>query len=172
MFAVARSAVTKRVPRLSHRAVLLAALPALALSAACGESATEPPPSDAVISLDKTGGFAGVDFAILVDGPTAVVVGNRCVNFCDWEDGDVLANVTPEALRELEQKFDAIDYLAGADEDFGTECCDQFLYELSFSRGDETRTVMGTSEKLPAEILALILEVEAWVAAEREGDGA
>lgn len=170
MSSVLKSVARNSVAPLSSRAVLFAALPALVLATACGESATDPQPSDARISLDKTGGFAGVDFAILVDGPEAVVRGDRCVSFCDWEDGDVLATVAPEALLELEQKFDAVDFLAGDDEDFGDECCDQFHYALTFARGDESRTVMGSSEQLPAEILALILEVEQWVATEREAD--
>lgn len=145
---------------------LIALLPAL-LFMACSDTPTEALNSDAIISLDTTGGFAGVDFAVLVDGPAGEVIGTRCVSFCDWEDGDVLAAVTPEAMRELEQKFDSIDFLAGDDEDFGEECCDQFLYQLKFERLDQSRMVMGSSERLPAAILALIVDVEEWVAETR-----
>ena len=152
------------------RKLWLAVLPALLLVAACNESATEPDPSDALIMLDTTGGFAGVDHAVLIDGPASEVRGERCVSFCDWEDGDLLARVTPEAVRELERKFDEIDFLEGEDEDFGDECCDQFHYELEFKRRGESRTIEGSSEKLPPSILALIRDIEEWIAEEREDD--
>lgn len=147
---------------------LIAVLPMLLLMAACNETPTAAQNSDAIISLDTTGGFAGVDFAVLVDGPAGEVIGQRCTSFCDWENGDVLAEVTPEAIRELEQKFDAIGFLEGQDDDFGEECCDQFRYELTFERLGESRTISGTSEKLPPAILSLILDIETWVASERE----
>lgn len=165
MFAAPKSAIWTFVAPLAPRSVLFAAL---AFSVACGASTIEPQPSDAVIGLDTSGGFAGVDFAFAVDGPAGVIRGVRCVNFCDWEDGDVLATVSSAEVAALESRFDAIDFLAGDDQDFGVQCCDQFHYELTFSRSDASRTVMGSSEKLPAEILALIRDVEEWVASERE----
>lgn len=165
MSASPKSAVWKSVAPLAPRSVLFAAL---ALSVACGASTIEPQPSETVIGLATSGGFAGVDFAFAVDGPAGVIRGVRCVSFCDWEDGDVLATVSSAEVADLESSFDAIDFLAGDDQDFGVQCCDQFHYELSFSRSEESRTVMGSSELLPAEILALIRDVEEWVASKRE----
>jgi len=141
---------------------------AVGLASACNESATEPPRSGAVIQLATSGGFAGVDFEFSIDGPAGVVRGVRCVSFCDWEDGDILATVSAERIAELERKFDAANFLAGEDEDFGDECCDQFRYELNLTRREASRSIAGTSERLPPSLMALVRDIEVWVAEARE----
>lgn len=139
------------------------AVSALLGVSACGESSTAASPESAVIVLATTGGFAGVDFQYTIDGPAGVVRGDRCANFCDWEDGDILAQVTAGEVEALAQMFDTEGFLQGDDEDFGVECCDFFHHVLTFSRGTETRTVSGSSDKLPPAVQVLVLEVGRFV---------
>lgn len=154
----------------SPRIVPLTVVGLLVVAGGCGESSTEPPRPAPVISLATTGGLAGADAQVTIDGPAGVIRGDRCANLCDWEDGDVLAQVAAEDIEALEAMFDAEDFLAGDDQDFGEECCDFFTHVLTFSRGTESRTVTGSSAKLPAAIQGLVREVTTFVDSARSAE--
>jgi len=123
------------------------------LLSACLEGAVGPVmDGDPEIRLHVTGGFAGVDYTILVDGPQREVVGESCVNGCDFEDGQILHGLTGGQVASLAGSFlDAgIHDLNGTD--FGNQCCDQFNYDLSYMDRTGTSNVRGTSEGIPQDL--------------------
>jgi hypothetical protein len=134
------------------RSLLLATALLFSL-AECLESSTGPEGSGpARIRLHVTGGFAGVDYTIYMDGPGGVVVGESCVAYCDFQDGDVLQTLSRDQAVYLTGLFleAGIHSLDGTD--FGYECCDQFHYELIFRDGDGTSTVRGSSQVFPGDL--------------------
>jgi hypothetical protein len=128
-------------------------------------STVEAPSADRVqIVLAVGGGFAGVDWQVTIDGETNRVIGDRCrANLgCDWEAGQVLADIETDDVRALVDEFVEQGFFAG-DSEFGSECCDQFDYQLSFVDRDVERTVTGSDGLLPANIHELISVVSAFV---------
>jgi hypothetical protein len=145
----------------------------LALGLAAGafgcSSTTESPTTSPVrIILAVGGGFAGVDWQVTIDGETNRVIGDRCRAQlgCDWEAGQVLAVVENDDVRALVDAFVEHGFFIG-DTDFGTECCDQFDYGLTFVDRDVERTVTGSDGSLPANIQQLISVVSTFLDAAR-----
>jgi len=131
-------------------------------STGCLESSTGPAGSgEARIRLHVTGGFAGADYTVFVDGPGGTVVGESCLNLCDFQDGDILHTLSRDQSAYLAGLFlDAgIHSLNGTD--FGNECCDQFHYDLTYEDGAGTSTVKGSSEALPGALREAVSQVQA-----------
>lgn len=101
------------------------------------------------ILLQVSGGFAGVDYVILVDGPQGEVVGVSCVSGCDFGAGQILHGLTRDQVASLADLFleAGIHDLDGTD--FGEECCDQFHYDLSYTDRTGSSSVQGSSEVIP-----------------------
>lgn len=116
------------------------------------------------ITLAVSGGIAGVDWQYTVDGRQARILGDRCrgETVCDWEPGDVLATVDLEGLAALGQEFFARGFFDSR-ESYGTECCDQFDYRLTYVDSDDEWTVEGSDGTLPSHILSLVLLVQQFV---------
>jgi hypothetical protein len=141
------------------RSVSLLVLSVL-LCSGCLASSTGPADSaEARIRLRVTGGFAGVDYTLLVDGPGGTVVGESCVAGCDFQDGQVLETLSKDQSEYLAGLFlDAgIHSLDGTD--FGVRCCDQFHYELTYEDGQGLSTVQGSSEALPPDLRDAVSQV-------------
>jgi hypothetical protein len=104
------------------------------------------------ILLHVTGGIAGVDYTLLVDGPQREVVGKICVNGCDFEADQILHGLTDGQVESLADLFigAGIHELDGTD--FGEECCDQFHYDLSYTDRAGTANIRGTSEAIPLDL--------------------
>lgn len=115
-----------------------------------------------IIRLAVTGGIAGVDYQILVDGPRREVVGERCVNGCAFQEGELLHGLTREQARYLAELFRGagIHQLAGTD--FGTQCCDQFHYQITYSDGEGVSALGGSSETLPPDLRQAVATVAAY----------
>lgn len=116
------------------------------------------------IVLAVSGGLAGVDWQVTVDGRDGRVVGDRCRAgiACDWQPGEVLASVDDRAIRGLAHRFFEADFFRD-DAEYGTECCDQFDYALTYRDSDDERTVTGSDGTLPERIRELIGDVIAFV---------
>lgn len=143
-------------------AALIAA--ACIVSAGCS-STTEPPAGEDIhIILSVSGGIAGVDWQVTLDGLAGRLIGDRCrANLdCDWEDGEVLAVITSSDVRELGEEFARKGFFEG-EASFGTQCCDQFDYRLTWMENDFDRTVTGSDGLLPQNIRDLIDEVRGFV---------
>jgi len=136
----------------------------LFLVAGCG-SPTGPDSGDTVeIMLAVSGGIAGIDWQLTVNGAEGRIVGDRCAGQpgCDWTAGDILATFDATDLIGLATEFTRRGFFDGP-ADFGTECCDQFDYVLSYRDDDEDRTVTGSDARIPQNIRDLILLVEQFV---------
>lgn len=122
------------------------------------------------IELSVSGGIAGVSWAYVVDGSEGRVVGGECVRRtgCDWEAGEVLARVPDARVRALAGRFVEAGFPALERTDFGTECCDQFDYVLTYRDAAAAKTVRGSDGTLPEEVLELIRRVRAFVEEARE----
>ena len=132
---------------------------------ACG-GPTGPDSGEAVeISLAVSGGIEGVNWRLTVDGGAGWIVGNGCDDQrnCDWEDGEVLGTFDAAALTDLAGKFFEGGFFDGP-ADFGSECCDQFDYVLSYRDVDDDRSVSGSDGTIPQNVRSLILLVEQFVA--------
>ena len=116
------------------------------------------------ISLAVSGGSEGVNWGLTVNGGAGWIVGNACdlqLN-CDWEDGEVLGAFDPADLTDLAGEFFERGFFDGP-ADYGSECCDQFDYVLSYRDVDDDRAVSGSDGTIPQNLRSLILIVEQFV---------
>lgn len=116
------------------------------------------------IVLAVSGGFAGVDWQVTIDGPEGRIVGDRCRGgiACDWEPDELLVAVGDADVKDLADRFFDSEFFEG-DSDYGTECCDQFEYTLSYRDSNDSRTVTGSDGTLPRSIRDLIADVTAFI---------
>ena len=101
------------------------------------------------IRLHVTGGFAGADYVVFLDGASSSLVGESCVNFCDFTDGEVLQSLTPERVDYIWTLFQEANIHALDGEDFGVQCCDQFHFDVEYRDPWGWSRVRGSSELLP-----------------------
>ncbi len=153
--------------RITRRLATLT-MPGLLLATGCASPVADPPGEDLRIVLAVSGGIAGVDWQFTIDGRTGEVIGDRCrANLgCDWEPGQRLALVAGDRVHELADAFRERGFFEGETE-FGTECCDQFTFRLAYAENDFDRTVTGSSQRLPRDLLDLIDSVQDFVAEAR-----
>ena len=129
----------------------------LLLVAGCGSSGLGPEPTESVrIHLEVTGGLAGVDYAFTVDGSEGVVRGERCVSGCDFDAGDVLLQISSDQIRNLSEMLLDAGLMQLDQNDYGTQCCDQFHYDLDYRDDERERHLQGSSEALPETIRAVM----------------
>ena len=153
-------------PTRSWRTGLLVPVVAILCGAQGCESPTAPDRADDIrIVLGVSGGFAGADWQLTIDGQEARIVGDRCREGigCDWSTGEVLATTDELRLLALARRFVEDGFLDLSETDYGTECCDQFGYELTYVDSDDNRTVLGSDGTLPDAVLRLIGQVHAFV---------
>ena len=136
---------------------LTALIAATALLSGCfGSGPLEPiDPEEVVITLSVSGGFAGVSYAFVVDGADLEVVGLDCDSFCDWGVGDLLLPVSAAQVEDLAGRLERADVFDRSG-DYGTQCCDDFYYDLSYQRGARLSRVRGSSMLLPDELRGAI----------------
>jgi hypothetical protein len=108
------------------------------------------------IYLRVTEGFAGVDYAVVLDGSAGILVGGECVSFCDFQAGEVIRTLSPDQVSYLAGLFlDAgIHGLDGTD--FGRECCDQLHFEVEYRDEAGASKIQGSSEALPDGLHAAV----------------
>jgi hypothetical protein len=109
-----------------------------------------------VLRMDVTGGIAGVDYTFELQDDGAVL-GIRCARVCDFLPGDTLGRLTPAQRLAVKAAVAAsgLDE-AGGTVDFGTECCDQFTYRVTYTSGTVVRSFSGSSEALPGSLRELV----------------
>jgi hypothetical protein len=104
---------------------------------------------DMEIRLHVTGGFAGADYTVLLDGSTRILVGEECISFCDFEAGEVLTALTSEQVDYVWALFHEANIQLLDGEDFGNQCCDQFHFDVDYRDQEGRSRVRGSSEVLP-----------------------
>lgn len=112
------------------------------------------------ILLHVTGGFAGADYTVLLDGKARSFVGVRCVSLCDFDDGETLQSLTEDQVMYVWNLFSDANIHALDGEDFGVQCCDQFYFALDYRDGEGRSRVRGSSEVLPAELKTALATVQ------------
>ncbi len=115
------------------------------------------------IRLHVTGGFAGADYKVFLDGASRTLVGEACVSLCDFEAGELLQSLTPEQVDYIWALFDDADIHGLAGEDFGVQCCDQFHYDVDYRDPDGRSRVKGSSEALPEALKVAVGTVQGMV---------
>lgn len=141
----------------------LSAAPFLFLLSACLEGSTGPPGTEVpVIETRVSGGIAGVDYTLRVDGPRREVVGLECISGCDFQEGEILHGLTRDQAAYLASLFrDAgVHQLDGTD--FGTQCCDQFFYHVTYLDSEGESSFGGSSELLPQDLREAVSIVAAY----------
>lgn len=101
------------------------------------------------IRLHVSGGFAGANYTVVLDGSARALVGESCVNLCDFQAGETLQYLTSEQVDYVWNLFQDAVVLALDGEDFGTQCCDQFYFDLDYSDPRGRSRVKGSSGALP-----------------------
>jgi hypothetical protein len=130
---------------------------------ACSEELWVPEP-DAIISLEVSGGFAGVHWGVTFNGGSGTIVGDGCERQfdCDWQPGETLGSFTGAEFAELSTVFVEKGFLQ-LDDDYGVECCDQFDYVLNYSDQERQHTVAGSEARLPQAASDLVAAVVRFV---------
>jgi hypothetical protein len=109
-------------------------------------------PEDVSITLSVSGGIAGVQYTIEVDGAARQVRGLACAAFCDFEPGEVLVPISSAQVAALGRRLDDAGVVDLDGRNFGQECCDDFHYELTYRRGERSATVRGGGVRLPRDL--------------------
>jgi hypothetical protein len=135
----------------------LTTIAAQALVGCYGSGALAPViPEDVTITLAVSGGFAGVQYAIVVDGATGEVRGLSCQASCDFEAGAVIVPVSSAQVEALSRRLDEAGVMAMQGRDFGSQCCDDFHYQLTYRRGERVSHVTGDGARLPRDLATAV----------------
>lgn len=118
-------------------------------------------PSDVKIRLHLTGGITGLDYAILVDGASGIALGESCVSQCPFAAGDTLLALVDAQLESWSRRLREAGILDLDGTDYGSQCCDFFDVELSYSDGLEEASIRGTTDRMPASIQAVVNDLAA-----------
>jgi len=115
------------------------------------------------IRLHVTGGFAGADYVVFLDGSSGSLVGESCVNFCDFDQGELLQSLTPEQVDYVWSLFQEAHIHALDGEDFGNQCCDQFHFDVEYRDVLGLSRVKGSSELLPQGLKVAVTTLQGMV---------
>jgi hypothetical protein len=137
-----------------------AELAAVALVVGCGSEPVGPQPQDTYVEVHVTGGFVATDYRYALVGSSSEVRGIACVQGCDFEPGDVLADLTPAQVAYYADLLIDAGIHAHDGKDFGNECCDQFHYVVEYRDGERTSTMRGAAGNFPADLGRAINELQ------------
>jgi hypothetical protein len=136
-------------------ALILTAAPTWA---GCGGGPFEPiDPEDVTMTLSVSGGFAGMSHSFVVDGAALEIRGESCLArpWCDWDEGELLLPVSGAQVSDLAGRLERAGVL-GRSGDYGSECCDQTYFDLTYRRGGREVRIQGTSSRMPADLAEAI----------------
>ncbi|MBT8338033.1 MAG: hypothetical protein KJO11_15700 [Gemmatimonadetes bacterium] len=138
----------RRIARIFGALIVLA-------GAGCTTSVTGPGDTAGVrFELRVTGGIAGVDYRIRVDGVDRLVRID-CTAFCpDPAPAAMALGADQWASLVLETRAAGLPGLE--DEDYGGTCCDFFHFDLTVQDGLRSARVLGDAGTLPAAIAQLV----------------
>lgn len=130
----------------------------------CGDTIFGPiDPDEVTILMNVTGGFAGVDYSFEVDGESGEVRGVMCSNGCAFQPGQLLERLSRDAVGDLALRFENAGALQFDGLDFGTECCDHFVYTVTYEHAGGTSTMTGTASRMPAALSVAVTDVAALI---------
>jgi hypothetical protein len=112
------------------------------------------------IEVQVSGGIASVDYSYAVDGDDLAVSGITCTNGCDFEPGELLAQLTPAQVVYFADLLTDAGIVGHDGTDFGDECCDQFHYAIGYRDGDRESSVRGSVGALPQDLAGAVAELD------------
>lgn len=104
------------------------------------------------VRIQVSGGFAGADYALVLDGALRTLVGESCRSLCDFSDGQLLQTLTSDQVKYVWNLFHDANVQAFDGEDFGSQCCDLFYWEVDYSDGDGRSAFRGTESAFPPSL--------------------
>lgn len=142
----------------------------IALVAACGGSPGSPtpdsgvpsaesqragvPPADEVTIVATTsGGLAGMDWQVRLDGASGVIHLDHCGNACPW-GGRTSRQLSEAETQEIAAAFVAAGVREAPERDFGIceFCDDQFHHVIEYEDSTGTYHVEGDGDELPRDL--------------------
>lgn len=141
--------------------LILVALGATLGLSSCGTADILGPvePEDVLITLDVSGGFAGIGFGVVVDG-AAGEARSSCA-LCARPVDPILLPLSSQQIAGLAQSLDDSGVLDMDGRDFGNQCCDQFYVDLTYERGERSAHIQGTQSLLPLELQGPVADLSA-----------
>lgn len=115
------------------------------------------------VEVRVASGFAGVDYTLYLDGSKRQLIGKECISVCDFQNGEVLRNLTGEQVDYIWGLFNEAHILDLDGRDFGTECCDHAYYEVEYRDPDGRSRVRGSSVAFPDDLRSAIGTVKGLV---------
>lgn len=111
------------------------------------------------VTLHVSGGIAGADYTLNLDGETGELIGESCVSVCDFSDGEILQTLTIDQVVYVRALFTEANVHGLDGEDFGVQCCDQFYFDLDFRDSSGRSRVEGSSEAFPQDLRVAVSTV-------------
>lgn len=146
-----------RAQRLVRDAVAVG-IAAGAVMLGCGSDPVGPQAEDIYIEVHVTGGFAAVDYTYAIVGSSSELRGIACERACDFEPGDLLAELTPAQVLYYSELLRDAGIHTHDGTDFGDQCCDQFYYAVEYREGERESNVSGAAGSLPGDLSRAIGE--------------
>lgn len=129
-----------------------------------GESqgAGTPLADEITIVASTSGGLAGMDWQVTLDGAAGVIRVDHCGNACPW-DARTSRQLSEADIREIAAAFVAAGVREAPERDFGicTFCADQFHHIIEYEDATGSYRVEGDGDELPRD-LALALNRLIW----------
>jgi hypothetical protein len=113
---------------------------------------------DVYLTLRMSGGFTGESSSFVLDGAAGEVRGGPCTASCGWAEGDLILPVSTAQVEDLAVRLERAGVI-GLAGDYGTECCDQPHYDLTYRRGEASASVRGVFSRIPAPLMESILHL-------------
>ncbi|MDX1648000.1 MAG: hypothetical protein R3304_12710 [Longimicrobiales bacterium] len=134
------------------------ALVAIALTGACDDVDFFLPvdPDRVRITVAVSGGLAGVDYALAVDGAEDEAVGLSCASSCPFEPGTVLLPLSSDQVAALAGALEEAGIEGWDGRDFGVDCCDRFRYDLTYRNGKRSLRVAGGAGRMPDDLTDVV----------------
>jgi hypothetical protein len=117
-----------------------------------------------MIRLHVSGGFAGADYTVVLDGKARTLTGESCVSLCDFSEGEILQSLTVGQVDYVWALFQEANILALDGIDFGEQCCDQFHFDVEYRDPRGRSSVRGSSEALPRDLRVAVATLQGMVA--------
>jgi len=128
---------------------LLLCLAALSLQSCIQDFTSVSGGGEMEIRIHVSGGLAGADYVVVLDGASRSLIGESCINLCDFTDGQLLQSLTAEQLDYVWELFQEANVHAFDGEDFGTQCCDFFYWEVDYLDSGGRSLFGGSSSTFP-----------------------
>jgi hypothetical protein len=99
-----------------------------------------------------TGGFVGVDYTVILDGPTGTLRGEESRGDWPFQPGEVLQVLHRDQVRYISSLFleAGVHRMEGVD--FGYACCDFFNVDVTFRHAQGVGGFQGDTPNLPPEL--------------------